>query len=83
MNNYFNAVCRVFHQEGSWGEVVYRFEYDKALANGVPGDKILFNGPDKSDDDILACIENNSPIHVDHLDELYTLMEISEKLEKS
>ena len=42
--NYLNAICNVFHQEGSWAEVVSRFEYDKALSNGVPGDKILF-GP--------------------------------------
>jgi diaminopimelate decarboxylase len=45
--NYLNAVCNIFHQEGSWAEVVSGFEYDKALLNGVPGDKIIFNGPDK------------------------------------
>ena len=46
--NYLNAVCNVFHQEGSWAEVVSGFEYEKAIANGVPGNKIIFNGPDKS-----------------------------------
>lgn len=75
--NYINAVCNVFHQEGSWAEVVSRFEYDKALKNGVPGDKILFNGPDKSDDDLRIAIQNNSPIHIDHLDELYRLNELA------
>ncbi len=29
--NYINAVCNVFHQEGSWAEVVSGFEYHKAL----------------------------------------------------
>ena len=47
--NYMNAVCQVFHQEGSWAEVVSGFEYEKALGNGVPGNKIIFNGPDKTD----------------------------------
>ena len=47
--NYINAVCRIFHQEGSWAEVVSGFEYDKALYNNIPGNKIIFNGPDKSD----------------------------------
>lgn len=75
--NYLNAVCNVFHQEGSWAEVVSRFEYEKALKNGVPGDKILFNGPDKSDDDLRLAVRNNSPIHIDHLDELYRLTEIT------
>ncbi|WP_080057715.1 type III PLP-dependent enzyme domain-containing protein [Spirosoma aerolatum] len=80
--NYMNAVCRVFHQEGSWAEVVSRFEYEKALGNGVPGDKIIFNGPDKTADDHRVAVQNNSPIHIDHFDELYGLMEVSAKLGK-
>jgi len=80
--NYMNAVCNVFHQEGSWAEVVSRFEYEKALRNGVPGDKIIFNGPDKTESDHRVAINNGSPIHIDHLDELYSLIELSEKLEK-
>ena len=43
--NYLNAVCSIFHQEGSWAEVVSGFEYEKALSLGVDGKKILFNGP--------------------------------------
>ena len=47
--NYLDAVCsRVFHQEGSWAEVVSGFEYQKAIENKVPGNKIIFNGPDKN-----------------------------------
>lgn len=80
--NYNNAVCKVFHQEGSWAEVVSRFEYDKALKNGNPGNKIIFNGPEKTEDDLLAAIENQSPIHIDHLDELYTIIELTEKTDK-
>lgn len=80
--NYINAVCNVFHQEGSWGEVVSRFEYEKALNNGVPGNKIIFNGPDKTDDDLILAIQNESPIHIDHLDELYRLNELSDELNK-
>lgn len=75
--NYLNAVCNTFHQEGSWAEVVSRFEYEKARKNGVDPSKILFNGPDKTDDDLKTAIENNSPIHIDHLDELYRLTEIA------
>jgi diaminopimelate decarboxylase len=77
--NYLNAVCNVYHQEGSWAEVVSGFEYDKAILNGVPGDKIIFNGPDKSDEDLLKAIENQSLIHIDHLDELYSLIQLAEK----
>lgn len=80
--NYLDAVCQVFHQEGSWAEVVSGFEYQKALRNGVPGDKILFNGPDKTDEDLRMAVENQSPIHIDHLDELYSLIQISRETGK-
>jgi diaminopimelate decarboxylase len=80
--NYLNAVCQVYHQEGSWAEVVSGFEYQKALANGVDGKKIIFNGPDKTEADLTMAIDNNSLIHIDHLDELYTLKDLTEKMKK-
>ena len=76
--NYINAVCNVFHQEGSWAEVVSVFEYQKALRNGVPGDKIIFNGPEKSKADLQLAVDNHSLIHIDHFDELYMLAELLE-----
>lgn len=78
--NYLNAVCKVFHQEGAWAEVVSMFEYQKALGNGVPGDKIIYNGPDKTEDDLRIAIANQSPIHIDHLDELYLVIQLAEEL---
>ncbi|MDP6909067.1 MAG: hypothetical protein QF371_06155, partial [Flavobacteriales bacterium] len=77
--NYISAVCNVFHQMGSWAEVVSGFEYQKALKNGVPGSKIIFNGPDKTVEELKLAMENNSLIHIDHLDELYTLTELCEE----
>lgn len=80
--NYLDAVCSVYHQEGSWAEVVSGFEYDKALSNGVDGKFIIFNGPDKSAEDLEKAIQNNSLIHIDHFDEMYMLNELSDKLNK-
>jgi diaminopimelate decarboxylase len=80
--NYISAVCNVFHQEGSWAEVVSMFEYEKAIRNGVSGDKIIFNGPEKSSDDLKKAVENNSLIHIDHLDELYTLIDVIKDRDK-
>ncbi len=77
--NYMDAVCRIFHQEGSWAEVVSGFEYEKALHNGVPGNKIIFNGPDKTDEQLVKAARNNSLIHIDHFDELYSLIKLSEE----
>lgn len=80
--NYLDAVCKVFHQEGAWAEVVSGFEYEKAIRNGVPGNKILFNGPDKTIAELKQAIENESTIHIDHFDELYDLIEIVETSKK-
>jgi len=80
--NYLNAVCRIFHQEGSWAEVVSGFEYRKALGNGVPGNKIIFNGPEKTNEELEMASNNGSLIHIDHFDELYQLIEMSDKLKQ-
>jgi len=80
--NYINAVCKIFHQEGSWGEVVSGFEYNKALGNGVPGNKIIFNGPEKTEAELTQAIHNDSLIHIDHFEELYQLIDLADKLNK-
>lgn len=80
--NYLNAVCNIFHQEGSWAEVVSGFEFDKALANGVEGPYIIFNGPDKTEEDLRKAISHNSLIHIDHLEELYTIIKLTEEFDK-
>jgi diaminopimelate decarboxylase len=80
--HYNNAICNIFHQEGSWAEVVSGFEYNKALKNGVPGNQIIFNGPDKHIDDIKLAVGNDSLIHIDHFEELYALIEICSELNK-
>ena len=76
--NYLDAVCKIYHSEGSWAEVVSGFEYDKAIDNGVSGKHIIFNGPDKSKKDLTKAIKNGSYIHIDHFDELYTIMELAD-----
>lgn len=80
--NYLNAVCSIFHDEGSWAEVVSGFEFEKALSLGVNGSQILFNGPEKSEDDLTLAINHNACIHIDHFDELYLLIQTAKKLEK-
>ena len=80
--NYLSAVCNTFHQEGSWAEVVSGFEYDKAIGNGVAPQKIIFNGPDKTQSDLRKAIENNSLIHIDHLDEFYMISKLVDEMKK-
>jgi len=74
--NYLDSICRIYHQEGSWAEVVSGFEYDKAIRNGVKGENIIFNGPGKSARDLEKAVVNGSYIHIDHFDELFLLSDI-------
>lgn len=68
--NYLGGICKVLHREGAWAEVVSEFEYDKALALGVPADHIHFNGPLKSRDVLERALPAGTLIHIDHFDEL-------------
>ena len=68
--NYISAVCNILHQEGSLAEVVSAFEYEKARALGVPGEMIIFNGPNKSRAILERAVAEGAQIHLDHLDEL-------------
>jgi len=77
--NYLDAICRVFHKNGSWAEVVSGFEYDKAVRNGVKGENIIFNGPGKTSADLEKAARNGSFIHLDHLDELFLLADVCQK----
>lgn len=80
--NYLDAVCNIFHQQGAWAEVVSGMEYDKAIANGVNGNKIIFNGPGKSKKELTKAIKLGSLIHIDHFDELFLIIAISKESEK-
>ena len=78
--NYLDAVCKVFHREGSWAEVVSEFEYDKAVHLGVAPEKIHFNGPYKPEPALEKALKNGSIVHIDHFDELLLAERISQRL---
>ncbi|MEI6315281.1 MAG: alanine racemase, partial [Syntrophus sp. (in: bacteria)] len=78
--NYLDAICRIFHQEGSWAEVVSEYEYEMARRNGVPGEQIIYNGPYKPEGALRTAIQEGAHIHVDHYDELYLIEKIARDL---
>lgn len=77
---YLDAVCRVYHDEGAWAEVVSGMEYDKALRNGVPAEQIVFNGPHKSRDDLRKAFAGGSLVNIDHFDELALAEQVAAEL---
>ncbi|MFW5740264.1 MAG: diaminopimelate decarboxylase, partial [Myxococcota bacterium] len=78
--NYMGGICRVFHQEGAWAEVVSGMEMRKALSLGVPGGQIIFNGPGKSEADLDLAFREGVDVHIDHLDELMLAERVAERL---
>src|SRR5436190_6181800 len=78
--NYLNAVCSILHQEGAWAEVVSNFEYEKARALGVPGSRIIFNGPYKQPAILERAVEEGALIHLDNLDELFQLEALATRI---
>jgi diaminopimelate decarboxylase len=79
--NYLDAVCRVFHQEGAWAEVVSGLELQKALHLGMPGKQILFNGPGKTRADLELAFRQGARVHIDHLDEMLLAERVAESLQ--
>ena len=80
--NYLGAICAMMHQQGSIAEVVCEMEYQKARAGGIPGEKIIFNGPHKSLAALEQAVQEGAMINVDHLDEIYDLEQVAQKLKR-
>lgn len=77
--NYLGGICKVFHREGAWAEVVSEFEYDKALQLGIAPDRIHFNGPLKQRPVLERALPAGTMIHIDHFDELSLAEKIAEE----
>ncbi|MBI4861386.1 MAG: alanine racemase [Candidatus Riflebacteria bacterium] len=80
--NYLTSICAVYHQEGSWAEVVSDFEYERAVRLGVPGEKIIFNGPYKSYEALKLAAQRRSKIHVDSMEEIFALERVANELHR-
>ncbi len=78
--NYLDGICKVFHREGSWAEVVSEFEWDKAVRLGVPPEQIHFNGPYKPEDALEKVLPAGTIIHIDNFDELAMAEKVAKRL---
>ena len=78
--NYLDAICRVFHREGAWAEVVSEFEWEKARHNGIPGDRIHLNGPLKTEATLRRVLPEGTLVHIDNFDELALLEALAGEL---
>ena len=80
--NYLSAICAILHQEGETAEVVSDFEYEKARNLGVPGEKIIFNGPYKPYSILKRAVQEGARINIDSFEEIVDLERIAQELNK-
>jgi len=80
--NYVSGVCTIVHQEGAWAEVVSGFEMEHARALGVPGPRIVYNGPHKPFEYLLEAARQGVRVNVDNLEELSDLEEVARQLQR-
>jgi len=73
-------MLRYLHNKGAYAEVVSGDEYDLAKKLKIPGDKIIFNGPVKTDKDIEQAIQDGCLINCDHSEEIYRIAAIAKQM---
>ncbi|NWN83865.1 MAG: alanine racemase [Halomonas sp.] len=79
--NYMPSIGRLLVELKGWAEVVSTFEYRVARAS-LPGERIIFNGPIKSEQDLRAALEAGSQINLDSFREILLLEKIATRFER-
>ncbi|WP_315787177.1 diaminopimelate decarboxylase [Fischerella sp. JS2] len=77
------AVCAIAASEGLGIDVVSGGELYTALNAGVSSEKIYFHGNNKSREELILAIQSGCTIVVDNWYELRSLVEITEKIERT
>ena len=81
--NYLSGILKIIHKEGAWAEVASGLEYDIARRLRVLGNSIIFNGPGKTKEYLLAAVSQGALINADNEDEIRLLGEIASELKRS
>lgn len=74
--NYLPALTVEAGKLGLYAEVVSGAEYEIALSCGNPTDRIIFNGPLKTEQDLTTALAGKSLLNVDSLDEVARIIKI-------
>lgn len=78
--NYLPFICKILKEERCWAEVTSSMELNIAKKIGQDFKKIIFNGPAKTDQELLEAIQSNIAIlNVDSLNELKKIIFLSKK----
>jgi diaminopimelate decarboxylase len=81
--NYTPYLCDIAHQEGYYAEVVSEMEYIMAKRLRVPAERIIFNGPAKSEAAMKEASMAGAAMNIDSLSELYSLVRLLSETDAS
>lgn len=77
------AILRLFSSMGGGVDIVSGGELYRALAAGVPGEKIVYSGVGKTDQEIYFALENNILLfNVESIHELDVINQCAKRLER-
>ena len=76
--NYTPYLCRRVQALGGYAEVVSEMEYDLARRIGVPSDRIIFNGPYKSERAFAEALNGGAIVNLDNARDLGLLLKLAE-----
>ena len=75
--NYVPAVLRMLHREGAFAEVVSELEYDIATRLGVPPNKIIHNGANKTRRTLERVVGEGAMCNLDSMREVEDVVAIA------
>ena len=73
------GILAILHRLGAFAEVISEDEFEIARSLGVPIDKIVINGPVKTDRLLSIGLQHGSRVHCDHADEVERAMQIASR----
>lgn len=76
--NYTPQLCQIVHELGGYAEVVSEMEYAHAKRLGVPGNRIIFNGPVKARWAFEEAALSGATLNLDSMNDLVMLKQVAE-----
>ncbi|VVC77221.1 Diaminopimelate decarboxylase [Aquicella siphonis] len=81
--NCLKGLLARLHQAGAHAEVVSGLEYAIADEIRLPGQRIIFNGPMKTREEIEKAIKDQAIINCDHDDEIELIAAVAQRMAKT
>ena len=79
--NHMRELVQCAGQNGMYAETVSDDEYHLALELGYSPEKIIYNGPQKSEEQLIEALKNGSIVNLDNPDEISVIENRKEELD--